>query len=111
MTPPAHERAFTVNKSLTPNRRRRVVENDEYAAFLRRAIRAYSRRVAAGDIEAVGDMTALADEIDTAIQDAISHLRGHGYSWADIALRLHITRQAAQQRWGSPTSGEPDSAA
>ncbi len=27
-------------------------------------------------------------------------LRGIGYSWADIALRLGITRQAAQQRWG-----------
>ena len=47
-----------VNKSLTPNRPRRVVENDEYAAFLRRVIRAYSRRVAAGDIEAIAAMAA-----------------------------------------------------
>ena len=50
------ERPFPVNKSLTQNLRRRVVENDEYAAFLRRVIRAYSRRVAAGDIEAIADM-------------------------------------------------------
>src|ERR1700691_5368952 len=95
MTAPAHQRHFTVNQPLTLNRRRRVVENDEYAAFLRRAIRAYSRRVAAGDIEAVADMTALAHEIDAAIQDAITSLRARGHSWADIAFRLHITRQAA----------------
>jgi hypothetical protein len=101
MTPRLAERPSTVNGFLTPNRRRRVVENDEYATFLRRVIRAYSRRVAEGDIEAVADMTAIADEIGTAIQEAITGLRRNGYSWADIALHLNITRQAAQQRWGS----------
>ena len=100
MTSRARERPFTVNTSLTLHRRRRVVENDEYAAFLRRVIRAYSRRVAVGDIEAIADMTALADEIAAATQAAVTDLRGHGYSWADIGLRLGITRQAAQQRWG-----------
>ena len=45
-------------------------------------------------------MTALADDLDTAIRDAITGLRGRGYSWADIGTRLGITRQAAQQRWG-----------
>jgi hypothetical protein len=106
MTAPSRERASSVNGSLTPNLRRRVVENDEYAAFLRRAIRAYSRRVAAGDIEAVADMAALADEITNAMTDAIEGLRSIGYSWADVALRLGITRQAAQQRWGSTSSRE-----
>jgi hypothetical protein len=104
MTPRPGERPSDVNRFLTPNQRRRVVENDEYALFLQRVIRAYSRRVAAGDIEAVADMTAIADEIDSAIQDAITGLRAAGYSWADIALRLNITRQAAQQRWGSPAA-------
>ena len=104
MTPRLAERPSTVNHFLTPNRRRRLVENDEYATFLRRVIRAYSRRIAAGDIEAVADMTAIADEIHTAIQDAITGLHATGYSWADIAVRLNITRQAAQQRWGSPTT-------
>ncbi len=92
-----------VNRFLTSNRPRRVVENDDYAAFLRRVIRAYSRRVAAGDIEAIADMAATADQMDTAIRDAITGLRAIGYSWADVGLRLGITRQAAQQRWG----GEP----
>ena len=100
MTPPAPDSALTVNRPLTPNRQRRVVENDEYAAFLRRVLRAYSRRVAAGDIEAITVMAATATQLDTAIRDAITGLRAIGYSWADIGLRLGITRQAAQQRWG-----------
>ena len=45
-------------------------------------------------------MTDLADEIDTAISQAVTGLRGFGYSWAEIGSRLGITRQAAQQRWG-----------
>jgi hypothetical protein len=110
MTPPPPERPSTVNRSLTPRRPRRVVENDEYAAFLQRVIRAYSRRIAAGDIEAIADMNAISREIDTAMHDAITGLRSTGYSWAEIALRLHITRQAAQQRWGSAT-GESRSTA
>jgi len=90
-----------VNKSLTPKRPRRVVENDEYAAFLRRVIRAYSRRIATGDIEALTGMAEIATEIDTAMREAITGLRTrHGYSWADIAARLGVTRQAAQQRFG-----------
>jgi hypothetical protein len=99
---PVH-RPSSVNRSLTPNGPRRVVENDEYAAFLRRVIRAYSRRVASGDIDAIAEMAATADHLDTAIGDAITGLRTIGYSWADIALRLGVTRQAVQQRWG----GEP----
>jgi hypothetical protein len=27
-------------------------------------------------------------------------LNDFGYSWADIGMRLGITRQGAQQRWG-----------
>jgi hypothetical protein len=76
------------------------VENDEYAAFLRRVIRAYSRRVAAGDIEAIAAMNRLATDLEDATRQAITGLRGYGYSWADIAMRLGITRQGAQQRWG-----------
>ena len=45
-------------------------------------------------------MTDLADQIDIAIGQAVTGLRGFGYSWAEIGARLGITRQAAQQRWG-----------
>jgi hypothetical protein len=90
-----------VNQALTPEPRRRVVENDEYAAFIRRIIRAYGRRIAAGDVEALADAVALIEELDAAIVHAVTGLRAtHGYSWADIARPLSISRQAAQQRFG-----------
>jgi len=92
----------TVNRSLTPNRRRPVVENDDYAAFAHRILRAYARRVATGDIEALTRITSLAADLDDAIGQAVTGLRQVGYSWAEIGLRPGITRQAAQQRWGQP---------
>ena len=88
-----------VKASLTPKRRGRAVENGQYAAFVRRVIAAYSRRVVAGDIDAISDMTGLAAELDEAISQAVTGLRAAGYSWAGIAARLGVTRQAAQQRW------------
>jgi hypothetical protein len=100
MTGQHPEPRFSVNKRLTPKRRRRIAENDEYAAFARRVIAAYSRRVAHGDIDAITGMAALADDLDNAIRAAITGLRARGYSWADIGSRLGVTRQAAQQRWG-----------
>jgi DNA-directed RNA polymerase specialized sigma24 family protein len=81
-------------------RRRNVVENDEYAGFVRRIIRAFSRRIATGDVEALRDMVALSTLLDEEIGNAVKGLRAHGYSWAEIADRLGITRQAAHQRWG-----------
>ena len=101
MAPPTDRRSG-VNRSLTPKRRKRVTENDEYAAFLTRALRAYSRRIASGDIDALTAMATLAADLDHAMTEAITELRArHGYSWADIGTRLGITRQAAQQRWGT----------
>jgi len=101
---PAHQASptgpNTVKTQLTPNRTGRVVENDEYAAFTRRILRAYARRIATGDIDALTLMLGLSAEIDTAIAQAVTGLRAFGYSWADIGSRLGITRQAAQQRWG-----------
>jgi ribosomal protein S20 len=90
----------SVKARLTPNRRRRSIENDEYASFTGRVLRAYARRVAAGDVDALAAMTAMATELDEAISQAVIGLRRAGYSWAEIAIRLGVTRQAAQQRWG-----------
>ena len=93
-------RPDAVKDRLTSNRRERLVENDEYAAFARRVLRAYARRVATGDVEALTLMLGLSAEIDSAISQAVTGLREFGYSWAEIGSRLGITRQAAQQRWG-----------
>jgi hypothetical protein len=94
-------RRSSVKAGLTPNRRQRTVENDEYGEFIRRILRAYSRRIAGGDVEALSLMTGLSDELDDAIAQAVKGLHGRGYSWAEIGSRLGITRQAAQQRWGA----------
>ena len=90
-----------VKARLTRKRTRRLVENDEYAAFIRRVLRAYSRRVGDGDVEALVLLVGLAEEIDAAMAEAVRGLRAHGYSWAEIGVRLGISRQAAQQRWGA----------
>ncbi len=91
----------TVKPRLTP-RRRVMVENPEFAAMVRRILRAYARRVATGDIEALADMVALAEDLDAAIASAVAGLRAepHRYSYADIAARLGVTRQAVHSRWG-----------
>jgi hypothetical protein len=102
-TAPASASQNTVNEPLTPNRARPVVENDAYAAFTRRILRAYARRIAEGDIDSLSLMTSLAADIDHAIAWAITGLRTQGYSWAEIGSRLGVTRQAAQQRWGAHT--------
>ena len=93
--------AFGVNPALTLRRRSRpVVQNDHNAAFARRDIRAHGRRLAAGDPDALAALVALAAEIDAATAEGVAGLRAAGYSWADVAARLNISRQAAQQRWG-----------
>jgi hypothetical protein len=84
---------------LTRKRRKRHVENDEYAAFTRRVLRGYGRRIAAGDIDAIADLDGLLGEVETALSRAVSGLRDTGYSWAEIGLRLGVTRQAVHQRW------------
>ena len=91
----------TVKTGLTPYRMRRVIENDEFTAFSRRILRAAGRRIAAGDVEALPALAGLAVELDAAIGDAVTGLRAHGYSWAEIATRLGVTRQAAHQRWAT----------
>lgn len=94
-------RPGTVKARLTAKRPRRQVENDEYSAFVRRVLRAYSRRVGDGDVEALVLLAGLAQEIDAAMAEAVKGLRAHGYSWAEIGARLGISRQAAQQRWSA----------
>ncbi len=109
MTAPAEQN--TVNDALTPHlpvrQSRRgsragapAVENDAYSAFLRRAIRAAGRRVGNGDVDGLADLLSLAGELDRAIDSAVRGLRDGGYSWGEIASRLGVSRQAAQQRWG-----------
>lgn len=84
-------------------RQPKTVEMPEWFRFMRRMVRATSRRVADRDIEALAGLAMLRDEVDQAIQDAVDHLRtedGGGYSWTDVGRVLGTTRQAAQQKYG-----------
>lgn len=104
-----------VNSDLTPNRpirtvstsprrarrrRREDVENDAYLVFVARVIAAAGKRIASGDVEVLPDLAQLATDLETALITAVTGLREFGYSWEQIASRLGVTRQAAQQRWG-----------
>jgi hypothetical protein len=57
------------------------VENQDYAAFSRRVIRAHARRIADGDIEELTHLTGLERELHNAIHTAVEGLRAQGYSW------------------------------
>lgn len=75
-------------------------DNREFAAFGRRIIRAHARRIAESDPAALGDLLALRQAVDTALDEAVVGLRGAGFSWGEIGREVGMTRQAAQQRWG-----------
>ena len=98
----------TVKPALTPKPRKRAkreVENAEFDAFVRRILRAYARRVAAGDVEALRSLSTLSTEVDAVCRLAVAGLRTspYSYSWSEIADRLGVTKQAAQMRYGDRT--------
>jgi hypothetical protein len=90
----------TVKVNLTGNTVAPTTEADKFGAFARRIVRAYGRRVADRDIEALTGLVQLRDELDAAIVDAVHGLHGNPYSWTEIGRALGITRQAAQMRFG-----------
>jgi hypothetical protein len=92
----------TVKPRLIRKRGKRTVENPQFAAFTRRILRAYARRVAAGDVEALRYLVLLPADVDAALREAVTGLRTFGYSWAEIADRLGVSKQAVQMRYGSP---------
>lgn len=92
-----------VNRTETPGRRKRDVENDEYLRFMRRILRAIGKRVGAGDIDTLAELVKLRDDLDEQILATVAELRGPKwqYSWAQIGDALGITRQAAQKRFAA----------
>jgi hypothetical protein len=84
-----------------PRRRRPERETTELAAMLARMLRAMTRRAAAGDLDALGELARLAPLLELAIhQSAVGLHSAPGlYSWTEIAAELGVTRQAARQRF------------
>lgn len=98
----------TVKPGLTSKRAKRArrhTETAQFDAFVRRILRAYARRVAAGDIEALASLAALFAEVDAVTRLAVAGLRQkpYEYSWSEIGDRLGTSRQAAQMRYGERT--------
>ena len=80
----------------------RVRTNDEYAAFAKRALRAYAKRVAVSDMEDLQRMLELRDEFDAMIATAVAGVRDSGgYSWTAVGEAAGITRQSAWERWAA----------
>jgi hypothetical protein len=100
MTAAGRQRPADDKAPLTPAPPRREVENAEFAAFTRRILRAYARRIAAGDLDALADLAQLREDLDGHLLDAVAGLRhDHAYSWQELADVLGTSRQAVQQRW------------
>jgi hypothetical protein len=77
------------------------VETPEYAAMVRRIVRAHGRRVAEADPEDLVDLVGLHAVVDQAVREAVRGQRERGASWAAIARGLGTSRQAAWDRFAS----------
>lgn len=53
------------------------------------------------DLPALEAFAALVEDARQAERDAVAHLRAQGYSWTDIGQAIGITKQSAQQRFGT----------
>lgn len=83
------------------NKSGRYRETSEFIGFVRRSIRALTKRVGVeGDIEGLMPMLQLQQQLNESIVEAVAGLRAAGYSWGEIGARTGTTRQNAQQRWG-----------
>lgn len=75
-------------------------ETSEIADMLSRMVRAYGRRLADGDPADLARAVKLSAQLERTIGEAVAAARAeHGWSWAELAVELGVTRSAAQQRY------------
>lgn len=75
-------------------------ETSEIAAMLSRMVRAYGKRLADGDPSDLARAVELSAQLERTIGEAVAAARAeHGWSWAELAAELGITRSAAAQRY------------
>lgn len=74
-------------------------ETPDYAAMVRRIIAAHGRRCAASDPIDLRELDDLHTAVDAALAVAVRGLRGLGFSWAEIAAGLGVSRQSAWERF------------
>jgi uncharacterized lipoprotein len=80
---------------------------DVYAEFMARAMRAFGKKIGAGDVAALPELVKMEDLLDATILEAIGALISEPwcYSWQQIADHLtaggyKISRQGVQQKYG-----------
>lgn len=76
----------------------RVIEDADYAAGVKRLVRAQGKRAGA-DLVMFAMFAESVDYARARLQDAADQLIAQGYSWGDIGRVLGITRQGARQRF------------
>jgi hypothetical protein len=78
--------------------------NEGFKAMMLRMVRAYLRRVEAGDLQALADFVEVHRYMSLALNIAVAAQRNHRdnpASWAGIAKATGLSRSAAQERWGA----------
>lgn len=78
----------------------RYRESSEIGSMAMRVMRALVRRAAEGDTEALEVLVAIRQESAGQVRDAAQELIAFGYTYAELAQVLGISRQAAQKRFG-----------
>ena len=86
----------------------RTVEDADYAAFMRRGIRALVAR-ASNDPETLALLADIAEEARQGVTTAARNCHARGYSLAEIAARLRCTKQSVHERLSR--QGKPDESA
>lgn len=81
------------------------VENTDYTAFARRIIAAAGKRCGKGDVDMLPALRALHQDVENAERAAVYALLSEGFSAADCARRLGITRQTFSEKY---RQGGPD---
>lgn len=80
---------------------KRTVDTSQYFLFVSRVLRGTARRAAEIDPSELVELVRLRDDLDDAIHMVVAGVRRSGATWEEIGSALGMTRQAAQQRWGS----------
>jgi hypothetical protein len=83
---------------------KREYGNEEYKAMMLRFVKAYLRRIEAGDLQTLADFVQVRDHMSLALDIAVAAQRNHPTnpaSWVGIAKATGLSRSAAQERWGS----------
>ncbi len=76
-----------------------------FMAFVRRILRAASKRMSEADPEDLADLVQLRQAVDEAIDRAALAIHDGGASWAQIGAAVGMTKQGAFKRWGASTNG------